>query len=93
MTVGQLLCSISSHELTEWMAYERVAGPLGGLRTDVGAAIVASTLANIHRDKRARAYKLADFLPEWQTEDHEDMSPDAVWAAVEQAHRAFTLGR
>jgi hypothetical protein len=65
MTVGELLARIDSRELTAWMAYERVAGPLGPERADMQAAIIASTIANANRGKRGRAFKPEDFIPKW----------------------------
>jgi len=73
------------------MAYERVAGPLGGQRIDIGAAVVAATLANINRAKGSRSYDIDDFMPKWRVEESTEMSPDDVWAAVERAHRALTM--
>lgn len=45
MTVRQLLNSMSSAELTEWMAYAMVE-PIGDARGDVQAAIIATTFGN-----------------------------------------------
>ena len=65
MTVAELLARISAAELTDWLAFERIAGPLGPDRADVQAGIVASTIANVNRGKRGRKYKPADFIPQW----------------------------
>jgi hypothetical protein len=62
VTVRELLARIDSAELTEWQAYERVAGPLGGERADVHTAIVACAVANTVSKHRLRP---ADFLPTW----------------------------
>ena len=35
-------------ELVEWLAFYRI-DPWGGYRADLGAAMVASTVANVHR--------------------------------------------
>ncbi|GAA2609630.1 phage tail assembly protein T [Actinomadura fulvescens] len=64
MTVAELLERTSSSELTEWQAYERVAGPLGPARADVQSAIVAATVANANRSKGKPATP-ADFVPRW----------------------------
>lgn len=63
MPVGRLLESISAAELTEWAAYEHIAGPLGPARGDLHAGIVASTIANVNRAKRGRVFRPADFIP------------------------------
>lgn len=64
MPVAELLQRVSSRELTEWRAYESVAGPLGPERGDVQAAIIAATVANAFRGKGKPATP-ADFMPEW----------------------------
>lgn len=65
MTVRELLARTGSRELTEWMAYERITGPLDGRRGDIQAALIASTIANSQRAKGKRAAKLNDFLIVW----------------------------
>lgn len=65
MTVGELLSRITSEELTEWMAYEQVTGPLGAERDDILMAILAATIANTNRGKRGRRARPKDFLPTW----------------------------
>ncbi len=79
MTVAEMLRRIDSAELSEWMAYERVAGPLGGARGDQQAAVVASTVANAMRSK-GRAYKVDDFVPQWgpSEQSHDDLLAKAL---------------
>ncbi|MDS1269690.1 DUF4035 domain-containing protein [Lipingzhangella sp. LS1_29] len=86
MTVGELLGRISSRELSEWMAYERVTGPLGPERADLHAAIVASTVANANRGKRGRAAKPADFIPRW---DRREQSWQEQLATVQRINTAL----
>lgn len=64
-SVRQLLASVSSAELAEWRAYEQLAGPLGGARGDINAALVASVIASVNRGKGQRAPTIADFMPSW----------------------------
>lgn len=62
--MAELLSRTSSHELTEWMAYEKVTGPLDiRLRTEVAAGIIAATVANSNGSKKKA--KPSDFLPVW----------------------------
>jgi len=75
--VGELLARIDSRELAEWVAYERVAGPVGPERADVLSAIVASTVANAMRGKRGKAFKLSDFTVRWDD--------PARWQQAEQS--------
>lgn len=77
MTVSELLARISARELSEWIAYERIEGPLGGARGDYHAALVASTVANSNRGK-GKAHKLSDFLLKWGGKK----SVDDTWAAL-----------
>ena len=67
MTVGELLSRISSHELSEWMAYAQIE-PFGGITDYLGSAIVATTIANVNRGKGRRAYELKDFIPKFRKE-------------------------
>jgi hypothetical protein len=61
MTVAELEARMSSSELTEWMGYERLAGPLGARRADIQAATISATIANANRSKGKR-FKVKDFL-------------------------------
>ncbi|MEU5950654.1 DUF4035 domain-containing protein [Micromonospora sp. NPDC047465] len=63
--MGELLARIDARELSAWMAYERVTGPLGPERADMHAAIIASTIANANRGKHGRRFTPEDFLPRW----------------------------
>ncbi len=69
-TVEELLGAISSHELTEWIAFDQVE-PFGDRRGDLQAGVVAATVANVNRAKGARAYHVTDFVPEYGKKDEE----------------------
>ena len=56
-----MLAEMTWTQLREWMAFYEL-DPWGGPRGDLQAAIVASTMANLWRQK-GRAYRVADFLP------------------------------
>lgn len=62
MTVADLDYRLGSVELTEWMAFENITGPLGRRRGDIQAATIAATIANANRSKRGKKAKVADFL-------------------------------
>lgn len=85
MTVSELLERTSPRELLEWMAYERVAGPLGPRRGDIQAAVVASTVANANRGK-GRPLPVDDFIPEW---DKRPQSWQEQLLVVEQLNALF----
>ncbi|HEY5836172.1 phage tail assembly protein T [Streptomyces sp.] len=60
-----MLASVSSAELTEWMAYEQITGPLGAARDDLLMSILASVVANAARGKKGQRARPKDFLPQW----------------------------
>lgn len=66
MTVWELESRLSSSELSEWMAYEKITGPLGRRRQDIQAATVAMTIANANRG-RGKKFKISDFLVPYDT--------------------------
>lgn len=53
---------MSSSELTEWMVYEKITGPLGRRRLDIQAATISATIANANRSKKAKRAQISDFL-------------------------------
>ncbi len=57
-----MLGSITGRQLAEWQAFERI-DPFGNERADLAAGIIASTIANVHRGKRSKAYDAGDFMP------------------------------
>jgi alpha-D-ribose 1-methylphosphonate 5-triphosphate synthase subunit PhnH len=63
MTVRQLLDSLDSRELSEWIAFHTHIEPIGETRADLRTGIVASTLANVNRGKNQQPYKAIDFMP------------------------------
>lgn len=84
MPVRELLARTSSRELTEWMAYERISGPLDiRLRGEISAAIVAATVHNSNSKKRA---KVSNFLPTWFKRRK---SPQEIWQDVLKANAAL----
>jgi hypothetical protein len=67
---------MSSAEFAEWAAFYQVE-PFGEVRSDVRSAVVASTIANVHRDpkRRRKPWGLLEFMPlgkVWESEaaDH-----------------------
>jgi hypothetical protein len=64
MTVGELEVRMSSHELTEWMAYYRIE-PFGEERADLRQAMTTAAVHNtIEAQRKNPKWKKAeDFLP------------------------------
>lgn len=63
---------MAHEEFMRWAAFWE-AEPWGDTRGDVQAALLASILANAHRDvkKHPHPYGLKDFLPKWWRSDEE----------------------
>lgn len=57
---------MSSSELTEWMVYEKISGPLGRRRQDINAALIAATIVNTNRGKKGKRVQISDFLIEYE---------------------------
>jgi hypothetical protein len=53
---------MTAEEYGLWMA-DYATEPWGEQRMDVGFAVVASTVANVHRKANAPAYSLTNFMP------------------------------
>lgn len=84
-TVAELDRRISSHELTEWMAFERIEGPLGPRRSDFHAAQIVAAIAQSNA-KKGKRYKLSDFLLAWdRRKPHQ--SPQEMLRAVKALNR------
>ena len=64
MPVRELQERMDSAEFAEWVAFYRT-NPFGYERTDLNAAVVAMTIANTSRDKKTAAFKVDEFMPEF----------------------------
>jgi hypothetical protein len=75
MTVKQLLAAIDSRELSEWQAYDRLEPLDHAARGELSAGIIASVLANTHRDpNKHEPYTAADFMQTWGKEWRESVT-------------------
>jgi len=81
-----MLATMTSRQVSEWQAYERLSGPLGGARGDLSAAIIASTIANVNRGKGQPPYKPSRFIPDW---DPKPQSPEHMKMIVRAMNKAF----
>lgn len=82
--VDALLARLSARDFHEWMAFYQI-DPWGDQRGDVQAGVIASTLANIHRDKHATPFTPRDFM--WFTE--REPTQDIEEAEIERKIEAF----
>lgn len=85
MTVRELSERLGADELIEWMAFYKL-DPFGGYRTDVNAALIASTMANIHRSADSTEYDLDHFV---LFDRHPQASLDVDHAYIASATAAF----
>lgn len=84
MSVRELLSRVDSKELAEWIAYDMIE-PIGSVRTDLAAGIVASTVANCHRGKNQSAFSPMDFMP--LQKPAEEQTPEEIGKKL----RAFSI--
>ena len=87
MTVREMLARMDSDELSEWLAYERITGPLDlGTRIDVNIAMLASATYNMRRGKGQPAKKVSDFLIKWETA-RQGQTPEQMLAIAAALNR------
>jgi hypothetical protein len=56
-------------EFQEWLAYFQLE-PWGTQTADQRAAIIASTIANVNRSAKQRAFTIDDFMPRYAARPH-----------------------
>lgn len=61
----RLLREIDSRELTEWMVFERLYGPIGQRRDDYLISLLAAVIHNTQVEKKSQAKSPDKFLPDW----------------------------
>ena len=81
-----MLRGMSSRQLSEWQAYERISGPLGAARADLHAGIIAATIANANRPPKSKPFRPADFIPKW---DHQPQPVHQMKALARALNAAF----
>ena len=84
MRLGMTLTDISMMPASEFLAWqkynERSPIDLDG-RLDVAAGVVASTVANVHRGKGQKSFKVVDFMA---FAEKQDKSPGMTPAQIRQ---------
>lgn len=63
------------------MAYYKLE-PFGESRADLRSGIIASTIANVNRQKGGPTYKAQDFMPYLEPEK---LDPRALWNKIKTA--------
>ncbi|NRG20287.1 phage tail assembly protein T [Klebsiella michiganensis] len=63
-TIAEAQERMSLREFQVWVKYRNKYGPLNVMmRTEWGASLVASVLANINKSKNSPPFKISDFAP------------------------------
>ncbi len=76
-----MLSEISSEHLSEWMAYSRLE-PWGEERDDLRMGIIASTIANVNREKGKKPYKPTDFMPAFEPVSEDEQAARLMAKAI-----------
>lgn len=72
---------MTAREFIEWQAFDRLE-PVGEIRGDVRAGIIAAVIANAHRGRKGKAATPADFMPFLEGGGPRRMTPDQFKAAI-----------
>lgn len=84
-TVAELEETLSSRELSEWIAFYAME-PFGEQRADLRSAIIAATVANCHRVS-GTAFQPADFMPYETRKKDVRESIDAIRSMIQGGKR------
>ena len=72
--VPEAQAKCNSQRFTEWQAYYEI-DPWGEERADLRAGIIASTIANVHRDPKKKAFTFGDFMPDFDPKPKPRQTP------------------
>ncbi len=75
-----MLAKMSSEELSEWIAFDRLE-PIGWARVDLVGGLLCSLIANQNRKRGSKAFKPGDFMPFLERETLDISDPDALMTA------------
>jgi len=93
MTVGELQSRLSSKELTEWIAYQRVVGPLGPKRADALFSYIVQTLYAVNTPKGKKPPKLEKVMPTWGADEIKKPATPEDWEAQRRAFTSMVTGK
>jgi hypothetical protein len=83
--------ALSIDEFVQWMCFYSIE-PFGEKRGDIQSAIIAQTMANIHRASDAKPYTVKDFIPEFierKPERQPLQHQISIWQAIVTAQNAI----
>jgi hypothetical protein len=91
-----MLSEMTWAQLVEWQVYASV-DPFEEVRADIRAALIAATIANVHRGKGKPAFTVKDFLLQFEKAADGTQSVEAIkqmltaftaqWNASQKRHR------
>jgi len=81
-----------AREISEWLAYQRIRGPLGPERADLAAGIIAAASVSPHLKKGARVAPV-DFMPFSKRHRGRGMSNTQLKAVLSAAKAGFDKAR
>jgi hypothetical protein len=84
-----MLASITSLQLSEWMAYDHIE-PFGEWRADLRIAMLAAIIANVNRNPDTKPFMPKDFMPKFE-EDEEPVAQSQT-AQIMLAHMLADAG-
>jgi len=91
-----LLNELTSRQLSEWQAYDRL-DPIGEWRADFRMAYLCTIVTNIarkvHGEKGAKMAVPLDFMPEWGKEDGEESIVQTKQTAEEMRQVMLAITR
>lgn len=68
--VDGMIEKMPARQFLRWLAYYSIE-PFGGARGDIQAGVVASTIANVYRNKNQTAFAPSDFMPTFAPRDRQ----------------------
>lgn len=86
MTRARLVREMSREELTEWIAFAQLE-PFGAEIEEYHAALIASTIAEVNRNRKKRGKPFAprEFMQKWgEPDEGKADSPEAMLGFVKQ---------
>lgn len=81
-TAAELLATLGPDELAEWLAFERLTGPLGPERGDLQAALAPATVLGMFRGKGEKPVNPADLVPRWGRREAPDGEGKRAWGRL-----------
>ena len=81
--INQMLDQMDARELAEYLAFDQIE-PIGDIRADAAAGVIASTVANCHRSK-GKSFTPMDFMPFADRPARKKMTTNEIEGVLKQA--------